>query len=364
MSLHPSSLPIIALDAMGGDHAPQSIIDGAALAAKNHDNIRFIIVGREDKIRPLISLHPKLAKITDIVHADGVVSSHEKPSVAIRSGKDSSMRVAIDLVKDGKAHAVVSAGNTGALMAMAKIALKSLPGVDRPAIVSLFPTKRGKSVLLDLGANIVCTSDNLYQFAIMGNAFAKAVLNIEKPSVGILNVGEEETKGHEIVRGASQKIKDNLPDLNFYGYVEGTDITLGTTDVIVTDGFTGNIALKTAEGTAKICKDFLKAALLSSWLSKLGALLAAGAFKRLAKTIDPRYYNGAMFVGLSGIAVKSHGNADSIGFANAITVAYELVSFDINQKIIQELTELHNGAPNSGGGQSSLAVEAKEKAVS
>lgn len=328
---------VIALDAMGGDHAPFSVLDGAARAAERYPGLRYIVFGDGAQITPYLAKFPTLAKISTLHHTPDAIASDMKPSAALRQGKNSSMRLAIDAVQEKKAHGMVSAGNTGALMAMAKMVLRTLPGIDRPAIGSLFPTLRGQCVLLDLGANIECSAANLFQFAIMGHAFARAVLGLQTPSVGLLNVGEEEMKGHESVRSAYAMLKQSGLPLQFYGYVEGNDIAEGTTDVVVTDGFTGNIALKTAEGTGKICRQFLKEAFTSSLFSRLGALLAKRSLKTLFNRVDPRLYNGAMFLGLNGIAVKSHGSADGKAFANAIGVSVELAVNGVNERITEEL---------------------------
>lgn len=328
---------IISLDGMGGDHAPSCVLEGAALALKKYPGLRFAIYGDQEKIAPLWEKYPSLKASVQFIHTPTVVSGDAKPSVALRQARDSSMRLSIDAVKNGEAAGVVSAGNTGALMAMSKIVLRTLPGIDRPAIASIFPSIRGKIVLLDLGANVECTATNLFQFAIMGDAFARAVLGLKNPKVGLLNVGAEEVKGHEAVKAASTLLRQSGLPMDFYGYVEGNDIAEGTTDVVVTDGFTGNIALKTAEGTAKLCKELLKVAFKESLFSRIGGILTLPSLKRLKAKIDPRLYNGAMFLGLNGIAVKSHGNTDGIGFANAIGVAVEMALHGINDKIHEEL---------------------------
>jgi glycerol-3-phosphate acyltransferase PlsX len=243
-------------------------------------------------------------------------------------------------VAEGRAATVVSAGNTGALMAMAKIVLKTLPGIDRPAIASFFPTERGESVMLDLGANIECSADNLIQFAVMGGVFARTVLGLSTPTIGLLNVGAEDMKGSDAVRAAAATLRAMPLPGTFYGFIEGNDIPHGTVDVVVTDGFTGNVALKTAEGTARLYGTFLKQTFASSLLARLGYLLAQGAFKQLRARTDPRRYNGAMFLGLQGVCVKSHGGTDAYGFANAISVAADLVRNDFNGKIRAELERL------------------------
>ena len=327
----------IALDAMGGDGAPSVPLHGAEKVLKKNPDVKFILFGDEAKITPILNGLPRLKASCVINHTEEFIANDEKPSVALRRGKKSSMKLAIDSVKSGRASAVVSAGNTGALMAMSKLILRTLPGIDRPAISSIFPTRKGRCVLLDLGANIDCNSDNLVQFAIMGDAFAKVILGIKEPKVCLLNVGEEETKGSEVIRAAAEDLRSGDYPVNFGGYIEGDGIAVGEADVVVTDGFTGNVALKTAEGTARICISYIKEALNSSLLAKLGALLASSALKKVSKKMDPRRHNGAMFLGLNGISVKSHGGTDYIGFANAIYVALELAKNNINEKISEEL---------------------------
>jgi glycerol-3-phosphate acyltransferase PlsX len=247
------------------------------------------------------------------------------------------MQLAINAVKDGKADAMISGGNTGALMAMSKLTLRTLPGIDRPAICSLFPTRKGQSVMLDLGANAECTADNLFQFGIMGEAFAKAVLAIKQPTIGLLNIGSEAGKGVDSVRAAAEMLSTTHLPIKYIGFVEGNDIPAGTADVIVADGFTGNIALKMAEGVGKLCGEYIKMGLTSSIFAKIGALMAKPALKSIFKKIDPRAHNGAMFLGLNGIVVKSHGGMDHVGFAHAIDVAVDLIKDKINQRIIDEM---------------------------
>lgn len=314
----------IALDAMGGDRAPDMVVKGANIARQRFPQVRFLLFGDQGRVRPLLDRLPKLRKVSSVHHADQTIGAHDKPSAALRSGRASSMRLAIDAVREGLASGVVSAGNTGALMAIAKFVLKTMPGIDRPAIASFFPTLRGESVMLDLGANVQCDANNLVQFAVMGEVFARTVLGIADPTIGLLNVGSEDLKGHEAVREASAVLRSaNLPG-RFHGFVEGDDIAKGTVDVIVTDGFTGNIALKTIEGTARLYAEFLRQSFRSSLLSRLGYLLARPALNTLRARTDPRRYNGAIFLGLNGIAVKSHGGTDAFGFANAIGVAVDM----------------------------------------
>lgn len=332
-----NSTVCLALDAMGGDNAPYSVIAGANIFNSKHPNIRFLFFGDKNKILPFLNKFPKLSNKSKIIHTTNVISSGEKPSTALRKGKNSSMRLAIEAVQDGSADAIVSAGNTGALMIMSKLIFKTLDGIDRPAIGTIMPTKKGSSILLDMGANYACDATNLTQFAVMGDAFAKASLNIEKPSVGLLNIGSEELKGHEVIRVAHQTMNEEYSHINYYGYVEGDDIMKGTVDVVVTDGFTGNIALKAIEGTAKIITQFLKLGFKASIISRIGFLFSALSLKKVFKKIDPSNHNGAMFLGLNGICIKSHGNADKVGFANALKVAAKLVESKINNKIIDEL---------------------------
>ena len=321
---------------MGGDHAPKSVIKGAQLSLLHHPGTKFLIFGDKNQIEPLLKKEPKLAEASEIFHTDVVVESHEKPSLAIRK-KESSMQLAINAVKDGRADAAVSGGNTGALMAMSKLTLRTLPGIDRPAICSLFPTRNGQSVMLDLGANSECSGDNLFQFAIMGESFARAVLGKKEPTIGLLNIGSEAGKGVDSVRQAAEMLQNTHLPIKYSGFVEGNDIPLGTVDVIVTDGFTGNIALKTAEGTAKLCGDYIKMGLSASLFSKMGAIMARPSLKSIFKKIDPRAHNGAMFLGLNGIVVKSHGGMDSVGFGHAVDVAIDLIKGKVNQRIIDEI---------------------------
>lgn len=327
---------------MGGDAAPQSTVEGVVLALAMLPHLRIILFGNEQEIFPVLANTPTSARSKiEVRHTEDVVSNDEKPGVALRSGRNSSMRLAINAVSDGDASGVVSAGNTGALMAMAKFVLKTLPGIDRPAMATALPTRRNDCVLLDLGANIECSAENLVQFAVMGEVFSRNVLGIKEPTIGILNVGVEGLKGNESVKQASQILQDTPLPIQFYGFVEGDDIGAGTVDVIVTDGFTGNVALKTAEGTVKLISQFLRSALESSIFSRLGALLAMPALKALKRKLDPRRYNGAMFLGLNGICVKSHGGTDAFGFANAIKVAADLVATNVNDDIKHDFAKLH-----------------------
>ena len=330
----------ISIDAMGGDHAPDIVIDGVRLAHLRLPHVRYLLFGDTAKVEPILSKYPELSGVCTICHTDDVVTMDAKPGQVLRTGRRSSMWLAVDAVAKGDAAGVVSAGNTGALMAVSKFVLRPLPGIDRPAIAGMFPTERGETVMLDLGANVDCDSENLIQFALMGEVFARAVLGIEKPSVGLLNIGSEDMKGNDAVRAAYAFLREgNLP-ISFHGFVEGNDICGGTVDVVVTDGFTGNIALKTAEGTAKFFSSFMRQAFHNSFLAKIGFLFAKQALNKVKMRTDPRRYNGAMFLGLGGIAVKSHGGTDAFGFANAVGVAVDLVSHGYNERIRKELEHL------------------------
>jgi glycerol-3-phosphate acyltransferase PlsX len=322
---------------MGGDNAPECILKGAEMALLRHPGLKFLLFGDTARLDPLLVGMDALKRASEVIHSETTIAGDAKPSIAVRQGRKSSMRLAIDAVQEGRAFGIVSAGNTGALMAMSKIVLRTLPGISRPAIVSLFPTMRGECVMLDLGANLECDARDLLNFAIMGDAFARAVLGLSRPRIGILNIGSEELKGHEELKAAAQLIKDSGLALEFHGFIEGNHITEGVVDVVVTDGFTGNIALKTAEGTARLIRGYLKNAFGSGPLARLGSLFAFAALSAVKDKLDSRKRNGAMFVGLNGIAVKSHGRADDYAFCNAISVAVELAAHRINDKIIREV---------------------------
>ena len=327
----------ISLDAMGGDNAPDMIVGGISVARVHYPDLKVLLYGDQARIEPELAKYPGLAKIVDIRHTDKAISSDEQPAQALRRGRNSSMRLAINAVKEGEAAGVVSAGNTGALMAMAKYVLKTQPGIDRPAMVSFFPTTRGESAMLDLGANVECDSNNLVQFAIMGAACARIELGVERPTVGLLNIGVEDVKGNDAVKTAGQILREGEFDFEFSGFVEGDDIGAGTVDVFVTDGFSGNVAIKTAEGTARLYTSFLNEAFRSSIISKIGYALAKPALDKLRAHMDPRAYNGAMFLGLNGIVVKSHGGTDSKGFAHAIDVAVDMIRGNFAERINDDL---------------------------
>ncbi len=330
----------LSIDAMGGDNAPRVVVAGIDIARKRLPGVEFLLFGDQSHLELLFAAHPKTRGICEVRHTTDVVTNDAKAGMALRSGRNSSMRLAINAVGEGEAAGIVSAGNTGALMAMAKFVLKTLPGIDRPAIAAYFPTMRGDSVMLDLGANVDCDADNLVQFAVMGEVFTRHVLGLEQPSIGILNIGAEDLKGNEAVKKASATLQASPLPIKFHGFIEGDDIGAGIVDVVVTDGFTGNVALKTAEGTANLFKHFLRLSLNESLMTRLAALLAKPALETFRARLDPRRYNGAMFVGLNGICVKSHGGTDELGFAHAIDVAVNLITRGFNEKIKEDLGHL------------------------
>ncbi|NOJ49393.1 phosphate acyltransferase PlsX [Bradyrhizobium archetypum] len=326
----------IALDAMGGDVGAAVVIPGAAISLKRHPDSEFLLYGDSKLIDEQLAKYPELQKASRVIHTDVTVSMHDKPSQALRRGrKTSSMWLAIDAVKRGEADVAVSAGNTGALMAMARFHLHTMQGIDRPAIAGVWPTARGDSVVLDLGATIGGDAHHLVALAVMGSAMASVLLNRERPTVGLLNIGVEEIKGHEEIREAAELLRAS--QLNYIGFVEGDGIGQGAADVIVSEGFSGNIALKAAEGTARQMADFLRQAMASSWLSRIGYLFARSAFKALRDKLDPNKSNGGVLLGLKGVVVKSHGGISAEGFAYAVDVGYEMVRCDLLTKINQML---------------------------
>ena len=332
----------IALDAMGGDHGPSVVIPAAAIALVRHPAMRFVLVGDEAQIKPELEKHPELAERSEVVHTDVAVAMEEKPSQALRRGRwKSSMWLAIQAVRDGKADAVVSAGNTGALMAMSKFCLKTIKGIDRPAIAAIWPTVDAECIVLDVGANVGAQSHQLVEFALMGAVMARALLGMEKPTVGLLNIGVEEVKGVEEIRDAAAVLKEAPLPIRYHGFIEGNDIGHGAVDVVVTDGYTGNIALKTAEGTAKQIGEYLSAAMRRSLLARFGAILAQGAFRALKEKMDPRQRNGGIFLGLNGIVVKSHGGTDTTGFASAVDLAYEMASSGAVERLGSDIAHFH-----------------------
>lgn len=340
-----TSQPRIAIDAMGGDEGVRVMIAGVALARHRHEGLRFSLFGDEGQIKAALDKHPNLRAASDVVHAEAVVEADDKPSVAIRK-KTSSMSMAIAAVKAGEAGAAVSAGNTGALMAMAKLALRTMPGIDRPALAAMLPTLGDNDVvMLDLGANTECDSRNLVQFAVMGAAYARIAFDLEAPRVRLMNIGTEEMKGTEEVRDAAAILRKStaLP-MRFEGFTEGDKIGRGDVDVIVCDGFSGNVALKTAEGTARFVTDLLRTAFTSSIRSKLGFLISKPAMHLLKHHLDPNNHNGAVFLGLNGVVVKSHGNADEKGVANAVHVAARLLEEDITRRIAADMAAIQTPA--------------------
>jgi glycerol-3-phosphate acyltransferase PlsX len=333
-------MPItIAVDAMGGDHGPPVTVAASLRFLEETPDAAIVLVGLEDKLRAAIaSSHSSAAGRLSVQAASEVVEMHEAPADALRRKKDSSMRVAVNLVKDGVAQACVSAGNTGALMAISRFVLKTLPGIDRPAIASQLPTRTGVTTALDLGANVNCTPEQLVQFAVMGNALVAAVDGIERPSIGLLNIGEEDIKGNDVVKQAGELLRAS--DLNFHGNVEGDDIYKGTTDVVVCDGFVGNVVLKTSEGLARMLADFLREEFTRNPLRKTLALFALPTLKAFRRRVDPRRYNGATLIGLKGIVVKSHGGADALAFRYAIKKAYAEITQRVLERIEQRLAAM------------------------
>ncbi len=329
----------IALDAMGGDVGASVVIPGAATALTRRPDSEFLLFGDSALIEVQLAKYPALRAASRVVHTDVTVSMHDKPSQALRRGrKTSSMWLAIDAVKKGEADVAVSAGNTGALMAMARFCLRTLPGVDSPAIAAVWPTVRGDSVVLDLGATIGGDARHLVTLAVMGGAMASVLFNLERPTVGLLNIGVEEIKGHEEIREAAELLRAmNLPQLDYIGFVEADGIGKGLADVIVSEGFSGNIALKATEGAARQIMDLLRAEISRRWLSRIGYLFARGAFRALRDKLDPKKSNGGVLLGLKGVVVKSHGGTDAEGFAYAIDVGYEMVRYDLLTKINQML---------------------------
>lgn len=327
---------VISVDAMGGDKSPRIVIEGLAIASKKNPDIRFLVFGDEAKVNEEMKKFPFLHKVCTIINCIEMVHNEDKPSQVIRN-KNTSMYQAIDAVRRKEAQAVVSAGNTGALMAISKMLLKTIQKIHRPAIVSIMPHRYGKYVMLDLGANTECNAVNLAEFAVMGNILAKNALNIERPKVALLNIGAEEMKGKEEIRHASQMLKNSSVDMDFIGYIEPHEISFGKADVIVADGFTGNVALKSIEGTAKLVRSMVKDAIRGSFLSWFGIPFLFFALKKIGKTLNPKLYNGAMFVGLNGLSVKSHGGADGFGFSVAVDNAAKLVRQDFVNTIRNEL---------------------------
>ncbi len=337
----------LAVDAMGGDAAPEVVVRGLDIAAERHPGARFLLVGDEARVAPLLARYKRAQALCTLRHALDVISGDMKPTAALRM-RNASMRVAIDAVAAREAAGVVSAGNTGALLALAKIVIKTLPGIDRPAMAAIGPSARGDVVMLDLGANVACDTRNLVEFAVMGDVFARTVLGLTAPTIGLLNVGSEELKGSETLRLAAEALRQSHLSPQFHGFVEGHDIAAGTTDVIVTDGFTGNVALKTGEGALKLVGQMLRQVFSASIAAKIGYLLVRPQLERLREWLDPRRYNGAVMLGLSGVVVKSHGGTDAEGFAHAVDVAMDMVVHRFNDGIREGLGRIAALTPAPG----------------
>ncbi|HEX4269887.1 MAG TPA: phosphate acyltransferase PlsX [Rhizomicrobium sp.] len=330
----------VSIDAMGGDAGPGMVVTALQRSILRHAGVQFLLHGKSDELTTLLARHPKLKGRVRICHAPDKVAMEDKPSHVLRRGRETSMWKAVESVKNKEADVAVSAGNTGALMAAAMFQLGIVEGISRPAIATIWPTVRGQTVVLDCGANVSATAEQLVDFAVMGEAFAHAIFGLARPRVGLLNVGAEEQKGNDSVKGAAHTLRSaNLP-MAFHGFVEGDDIAKGTVDVVVTDGFTGNIALKTAEGTARLVGVYLRQALKRSLLGQLGALIASGALTTLRRKLDPRALNGGIFLGLNGVVVKSHGGTDAVGFASALDMAIDMVKADINARIIADRSSI------------------------
>jgi glycerol-3-phosphate acyltransferase PlsX len=336
---------VISIDAMGGDHGPSVVVPGVAFASERlkGENVRFLLHGDAARLEAELARAPAAAAVSEVRHTDTVVGMDEKPAQALRRSKGTSLWNAIEAIRAGEAQAAVSAGNTGALMAISKLILRMAGGLDRPAIVASWPTTRGVTAVLDVGANIDSEAEQLVEFAIMGAAFHHAVHGSTRPSIGILNVGAEDMKGHQEVRDANRILREVGLDLDYRGFVEGDDIAKGTVDVVVTDGFTGNVALKTAEGMARFFSTLMKDALTSNLQSKVGALIASPALRQMRARIDPRSVNGGPLLGLNGIVVKSHGGTDAKGFANALKVAVDMARSEYAVEIARNMDRLSAG---------------------
>lgn len=343
---------------MGGDHGPSVILAGADIALERHPDMRFVLYGREEEVLPELEKYPRLKAVSTFHHCEVSVRMDDKPSQALRQGRyKSSMWRAIDAVKTGEADVAVSAGNTGALMAMAKFCLRTMANIERPAIACIWPTIKGESIVLDVGATIGADAQQLVDFSVMGAAMARAVLAIQRPTIGLLNIGVEEVKGQDEIREAGRLLREStIEDLSYHGFVEGNDLGRGTVDVVVTEGFTGNVALKTAEGTVKQVASYLRDSLSRTFLSRLGYFLARGAFARLREKLDPRKVNGGVFLGLNGIVIKSHGGSDAEGTAAAMDIAHAMATADLVRKIARDL-EIFNLGLTASAAPSDQAAE-------
>ncbi len=336
----------LAIDAMGGDAGPGAVIDGIAEAVGGGLNARILFCGDKALLAPILEKRPEL-KSVDIRHADSVVAMTDKPGHVLRRGRDTSMWAAIAALKEGEANAVLSCGNTGALMAVARMQLRMIEGVDRPALTALWPTQRGQTIVLDVGANVEATANELVQYAIMGEAFFRALTGAERPTVGLLNVGAEERKGHELIRTAARILRDADPEMAFEGFVEGDDISSGAVDVVVTDGFTGNIAIKTAEGAARLVSSWVKDALKYSLNSKLAALLMYRGLKKLKARMDPSSMNGGLLLGVNGVVVKSHGGANAAGVRTAVEMTANLARRPFLDEIAETVAKVARRAADA-----------------
>ncbi len=344
----------LALDAMGGDHGPEVVIPGAALSLSRNPALRFVAFGDESRMKTALAEHPKLAGSMRLVGTTLAIGMHDKPSQALRRGKGSSMWLTLEAVKSGEAQAAISAGNTGALMALSRMILRQIPGIERPAIAAQWPTVKRACIVLDVGSNIGANARQLVEYALMGAAMARAQFGIDRPTVGLLNVGVEEIKGNEDVKEAHAWLKRESADLplTYTGFIEGDQIGQGIVDVVVVEGFAGNIALKTAEGTARQISTYLKGAMTQSLLTKAGALIAKSGFKTLKSLTDPRNLNGAPFLGLNGIAIKSHGGTDAVGFARAIDLGYELAEKRVIDRIAGDIAAIAGRLDTAAAGGS------------
>ncbi|MEX3008297.1 phosphate acyltransferase PlsX [Hoeflea sp. TYP-13] len=340
----------VSVDVMGGDFGPEVAIPGVAKSLDRYPELRFQLYGIEEKCKPILDQFPKLKNASEFHHCDVAVRMDDKPSKALRHGRwRSSMWRSIEAVKNGEADVCVSAGNTGALMAMARFCLRTMANIERPAIAAIWPTLRGESIVLDVGATVGADAQQLIDFSMMGAAMARALFEIDRPTVGLLNIGVEEIKGQEEVKEAGRIIKaSDLPGMNYRGFVEGDDLGKGTVDVVVTEGFSGNIALKAAEGTARQIGEYLRSAMSRTWMARLGYLMAKSAFDRLREKMDPNKVNGGVFLGLNGVVIKSHGGTDADGFAAAVDVAHDMARNNLISKIENDLKIFHARMPVNG----------------
>jgi glycerol-3-phosphate acyltransferase PlsX len=352
----------ISIDAMGGDHGPDVVLPSLLKVAERRPDVRFLIYGREDAVSPNFIKYPRLRAISEFTHCDVSIKMDEKPSQALRQGRGkSSMWRAIEAVKTGEADVCISAGNTGALMAMSLFCLRTMAQIDRPALAAIWPTTRGESLVLDVGATIGADAQQLIDFSILGAAMSRALFDLDRPTVGLLNVGVEEVKGAEEVREAGALLREAaMTTMDYRGFVEGDDIGKGTVDVVVTEGFAGNIALKTAEGTARQIGGYLREAMSRTLMAKIGYVFARGAFNRLREKMDVRKINGGVFLGLNGIVVKSHGGADDEGFAAAVELGYDMARNRMIDKIKADLEQFHSRAPGISGARPTSAGEEQE----